>query len=361
MRNMPKTGSQRGFTIVELAIVLVVIGILLGVGASLIGPLTKRVKFNESREVVRAAREAVVGYAIANKQLPATLAAAGVRDTDAWGRQLYYSTNMSGVQLCTTSPAFLAAVTDNRRSPAVTLTNSVVVMLLSLGENGTNNTGTGPFTIEQQFTNDYDDIVEFIDISFLREKVCHSLKITTESLPLGAEESVYPASTLEATEGTAPYTWSIASGSLPAGLSLASGTGIISGTPTVSGSYNFEVQVQDSEASPRIAAKRLTVTINPNPPVITTEFLNYGQVGIAYTAIVGAAGGSASYTWCKLSGSYPTGITTMPPNCPSTVAGTPSVTISGSPSASGTYSFTLQVADNRGRTATKNLSIAINP
>ncbi|MCE5312598.1 MAG: type II secretion system GspH family protein, partial [Nitrospiraceae bacterium] len=208
--------NQKGFTIVELAIVLVVIGILLGVGASLIGPLTKRIKFNESREVVRAAREAVVGFAITNKQLPATLAAAGARDTDAWGRQLYYSTNMAGVQLCTSAPTFLANVTDNRRSPAVTLTNSVVVMLFSLGENGANNTGTGPFTIEQQFTNDYDDIVEYIDISFLREKVCNSLKITTESLPLGVEESVYPATTLEASDGTIPYAWSIVSGALPA-------------------------------------------------------------------------------------------------------------------------------------------------
>lgn len=62
------------------------------------------------------------------------------------------------------------------------------------------------------------------------------LTITTTSLASGVAGSSY-SSGLAATGGAAGYTWSIASGSLPTGLSLAAGTGVISGTPTVSGTF----------------------------------------------------------------------------------------------------------------------------
>ncbi len=64
--------SERGLTLIELAIVLIVLGVLLGLGASVIGVLVKRNKFVESREIVSANLEGVVGYAIASGRLPAT-------------------------------------------------------------------------------------------------------------------------------------------------------------------------------------------------------------------------------------------------------------------------------------------------
>lgn len=54
--------------------------------------------------------------------------------------------------------------------------------------------------------------------------------------------------TLNAAGGTSPYSFSLASGSLPPGLSLSS-SGVISGTPTSAGTYTFSVTVTDS-ASP---------------------------------------------------------------------------------------------------------------
>jgi hypothetical protein len=51
---------------------------------------------------------------------------------------------------------------------------------------------------------------------------------------------------MTATGGTPAYTWSITSGPLPAGLTLAATTGIISGTPTASGTYNFTATVSDN-------------------------------------------------------------------------------------------------------------------
>ena len=44
-----------------------------------------------------------------------------------------------------------------------------------------------------------------------------------------------------------PYTWSIASGSLPAGLALNTSSGAITGTPTAAGTFNFTARVSDAE------------------------------------------------------------------------------------------------------------------
>jgi hypothetical protein len=71
-----------------------------------------------------------------------------------------------------------------------------------------------------------------------------SFTISTTSVPNGNVGAAY-SSTLAATGGTSPYTWSVSSGALPPGLTLST-TGAISGTPTTSGSYSFAVQVKDS-------------------------------------------------------------------------------------------------------------------
>ncbi|MFL6276736.1 MAG: FG-GAP-like repeat-containing protein, partial [Blastocatellia bacterium] len=88
-----------------------------------------------------------------------------------------------------------------------------------------------------------------------------SLSITTASLPNGTVNTVY-AATLQATGGTPPYSWSLTSGALPAGLSLNASTGVISGTPTTAATANFTVQVHDSAATQATASKPLSITIN---------------------------------------------------------------------------------------------------
>jgi len=80
--------KQSGFTLIELAIVLIILGILVALGAALVGPLTKRSKYDESREVVKSAKEAVLGYVVKNGYLPADLETAGARKLDAWGNDL---------------------------------------------------------------------------------------------------------------------------------------------------------------------------------------------------------------------------------------------------------------------------------
>ncbi len=378
MMEQSRQKNQNGFTLVELAIVLVVIGLLIGAGASLIGPLTKRAKLIENREIVKAAYEAVLGFAAGNKRLPTAseFTALGVKTSDTYGNPLQYA-RVPLTNICTSTGAFLT-VNDNSSGTAITKSN-VAFIVFSTGENLCNQTGSAAgasFTIPVvgQATAcipaagaavEYDDIVLYTDIDKMRAQACSSFRVTTESLPSGTEESAYPAVTLEGTDGTVPYVWTIAGGALPPGLALAAG-GAITGTPTIDGSFNFTTQVADSDTPSRVATKSLTITINPNKPRITTEILSYGQVGANYAASLSATGGLAPYAWSA--SALPAGLSLQTAGaCGSLSCSASSPCICGIPTTAGTYSFTATADDSRyaggarpDRRATKNLSIAVN-
>ena len=84
------------------------------------------------------------------------------------------------------------------------------------------------------------------------------LTITTTSLSGGSLNVAYTA-TLAASGEVTPYTWSIASGALPTGLSLTSGTGVISGTPTAAGTFSFTARV--TAANGQSVTKPLSIII----------------------------------------------------------------------------------------------------
>ncbi|HEV2397349.1 MAG TPA: Ig domain-containing protein [Candidatus Sulfotelmatobacter sp.] len=100
----------------------------------------------------------------------------------------------------------------------------------------------------------------------------NALSITTTSLPSVTSGAAYSGS-LNATGGTAPYTWAVVSGSLPAGITLQS-NGTISGTTTQVGSFSFTVQVDDSSSTPEYASQNLTLSVNSSVsgPTFSTYF-----------------------------------------------------------------------------------------
>lgn len=85
------------------------------------------------------------------------------------------------------------------------------------------------------------------------------LSIDTNTLPSVNKGSSY-TQTIAKSGGSAPYTWSITSGSLPAGVSLDASTGVLSGTPTAGGAYTFVATLTDNAG--RTAIKPLTITVN---------------------------------------------------------------------------------------------------
>ena len=154
--------------------------------------------------------------------------------------------------------------------------------------------------------------------------------------------------TLSATGGSPPYSWSLLSGALPAGLSLAS-SGTISGNPATPGMSAFGVQATD--ASGGVASASASITVNPSPIAITSGALSAGVVGFAYPQqVLGASGGVAPYTFTITSGALPPGITLS-----NGVIG------GNNPTTAGTFPFTLTAADSAANQASANLSITIGP
>jgi arabinan endo-1,5-alpha-L-arabinosidase len=95
------------------------------------------------------------------------------------------------------------------------------------------------------------------------------LIITAMSLPGGTVSAAYSV-TLTAAGGTgAGYAWTVSSGALPGGLTLASG-GILAGTPTTAGTFSFTVQVKDSSGAAATAS--LSVVIAAASPLTNYEF-----------------------------------------------------------------------------------------
>lgn len=95
-------------------------------------------------------------------------------------------------------------------------------------------------------------------------------EISTTSLPSGSYGASYSA-TLRATgcDCTTPYTWSLASGSLPDGLDLDADSGTISGTPVESGTFTFDILVQDS--NDHTDTRRYSITVRRAELVITAD------------------------------------------------------------------------------------------
>jgi Putative Ig domain len=170
--------------------------------------------------------------------------------------------------------------------------------------------------------------------------------VSTASLPNGLQNTAY-STTLAATGGTAPYTWSLSAGSLPAGLTLASNTGVISGTPTGFGTSNFAVLVTDANSV--TGSKSLSLSVM-DPPTVTTASLPNGTQNAAYSATLTASAGITPYTWSLSAGTLPAGLT---------LASNTGV-ISGIPTSAGTSNFTVQVTDANAMAGTKALSIVVS-
>ncbi|WP_239630272.1 putative Ig domain-containing protein [Paenibacillus sp. H1-7] len=171
--------------------------------------------------------------------------------------------------------------------------------------------------------------------------------VTTESLPEATVNKSYQSAPLEVSGGQSPYSWAMAGGDLPTGLTL-SASSVVSGTPTVANTFTFTVEVTDAKGVK--ATKGLTIKVNPELTVSTVS-LPDGAVNVDYSQQLAAAGGNGSYTWAVTVGSLPNGLTLD--------ASTGIIT--GKPTAAGTVPFTVEVTDGNNVKATVPLTMIVNP
>jgi len=178
-------------------------------------------------------------------------------------------------------------------------------------------------------------------------QVFSHILLTGATLSAGEVGDAY-SSTLVATLGSgAGYTYVLASGSLPPGLSLAS-NGALTGTTTTSGSYSFNVKSTDSLGGTVTAAYALTVA---NRLQITTASISNSEGALAYSTTINTSGGVGALTWSVPVGTLPTGLT---------LSSTTGV-LSGTPTVSGPASFTIRATDTRGVTADFPVSMTVFP
>ena len=184
-----------------------------------------------------------------------------------------------------------------------------------------------------------------------------SVEIATTSVPNGTVNTKYSA-VISATNGCAPYVWSIVSGALPAGITKrvsSSTTSLnLSGTPTIAGSDSFTVSVKGCGGIVAKASYKIVIqsTQGSSVAIVTTSVPN-GTVNTKYSAVISATNGCTPYAWSIASGALPAGITK------NVSSSTTSLGLSGTPTRASSNSFTVSVKGCGGSVSTKTYKIVI--
>lgn len=164
-----------------------------------------------------------------------------------------------------------------------------------------------------------------------------TLDMSQVAFPTGAVGTPLTPFLLYPGGGTPPYVWAVSGGALPDGISL-SPEGWISGTPTTAGSFHFVLTVSDANLANGTASSTMNVVGVLNAKLKQTETI-YVEQGHPAGQFGSASGGLEPYAYAVSSGSLPPGTTLN------------GLSLSGSPTVAGTYTFTVTVTDSAGQAA----------
>lgn len=335
--------EKKGFTLVELAIVLVIIGLILGIGAGMVGPLMKRAKTIETNDIVNAAVESVISYSTSSKRLPVWR---DINDAvtapnefhyllrnrnDAWGNPLFYTYDgaLFNNDICGKKTTALSIVqcADSACTPATqVIINNVAFIVYSRGENINYQTilPGGSADVPVPVPPPSIAYVYPTDVTMNADRVSGNISIPNTQPLLTINDPV--------------------------------DNGCVAGETRCM--YDDIVKwVTLDELRTKIGCQGAQLKIVNNELPYSTANNPYPNVAIiADGGIPFAAGGN--YKWC-IKGTMPTGMINPTPGCPATTSCTALVgegaaqwmqannlTISGTPTTAGSYRITVLVRDN---------------
>jgi hypothetical protein len=195
-------------------------------------------------------------------------------------------------------------------------------------------------------------------------------EITPDSAELGSFTVGQRASgtTVNLVGSIGPTSWQITAGALPPGLSMIVPTptqrplpntpqqltyALIEGTPTAAGTSTLTFSATDVNGL--AASRTYTIRVNPAVPVaITPEPWSPVTAGSFTNLWIDGSGGLIPYTWAVTAGALPSGMTLI-----QDAANGPSVRVGGTPTAEGTYDWTLRLTDAQGATTSRAFSVTV--
>ncbi|MGY5808915.1 putative Ig domain-containing protein [Rhizobium sp. LEGMi198b] len=175
-----------------------------------------------------------------------------------------------------------------------------------------------------------------------------TVSVSPTSLPSGTIATAY-SQTITASGGTAPYTYAVTAGSLPAGLTLSS-TGVLSGTATAAGTFNLTITATDSSAGsgPFTGSRAYTLTTNVEAPIA-------GNVAASV-----AANSTANPITLAITGGTATSVTvaTAPSHGTASASGT-AITYTPASGYSGADGFTYTATNATGTSVSAAVSLTV--
>lgn len=174
---------QRGFSLIEIALVLVIVGLALGGIVAALGPQLENKKINDTQRALEEAKEALLGYAVINKRLPGPATGAsngvavacatevlctglipwgtlGVAKLDAWGKVIRYSVTPIYVNSDITASTDSATKVVNTRTAGALVADppNVPALIFSHGNANFGTTDAGGTVPNSAAPNNLDEI-----------------------------------------------------------------------------------------------------------------------------------------------------------------------------------------------------------
>jgi hypothetical protein len=176
------------------------------------------------------------------------------------------------------------------------------------------------------------------------------LRVATPWLPAAVVGEAYDAR-LEPAFGTGPYTWRLAGGALPDGVTLDA-AGHLTGSATTAGNFSVTVEVKDANGAAAQRALNLPAVPDSAPEVVTAALPALHQ-GANLDTLLEARGGNGYLAWKLARGKLPPGLTLHRNG-----------RIRGAPAQPGTWPFTVHVEDADRTTpdsATREITATVGP